>query len=101
MPRRTFRRIVITARGGAALMFAAKLTKNFKKNFFQKIFFSPSKTLSRRLSIKKSKNFFSGQISLEFFCASQISLFSIILKLAQIDRKMLSGDLDGFIKKIR
>ena len=39
MSRGTFWCIVITAEGGAALMFAAKLTKIFQKKFFQKKIF--------------------------------------------------------------
>ena len=39
--RATFWCIVRTAGGGAALMFAVKLAKNFEKFFFRKKFFSP------------------------------------------------------------
>ena len=41
MSRATFWCIVRTAGGGAALMFAVKLTKNFQKKFFKKNFFLP------------------------------------------------------------
>ena len=41
MSRETFWCIVITAGGGAALMFAVKVAKNFKKKFFKKKFFTP------------------------------------------------------------
>ena len=57
MSRGTFWSILITGGGGAALMFAVKLNKKFKK-IFSKKFVSALKTLSSRLSIKKSKKIF-------------------------------------------
>ena len=53
MSRGTFWCILITAGGGAALMFAVKLTKFFqKKNFFKKKIFSQKKGAKRPRKIK-------------------------------------------------
>ena len=58
MSRGTFLRIMITAWGGAALMFAVKLTKNFKKKIFQKFFFTLKNTFKSSHHMKVKKNFF-------------------------------------------
>ena len=44
MSRGNFGSIVITAGSDAALMFAAKLTKNFKKKIFKKFFLALKNT---------------------------------------------------------
>ena len=67
MSRGTFWSILITGGGGAALMFAVKLNKKFKKKIFSKKFVFALKTLSSRLSIKKSKkNFFRVKTAFRF-----------------------------------
>ena len=67
MSRGTFWSILMTGGRGAAMMFAVKLNKKFKKNFSKKIVFA-LKTLSSRLSIKKSKKkFFWVKSALSFF----------------------------------
>ena len=101
MSRGTFWSILITGGGGAALMFAVKLNKKFKKNFFKKICFRFKNTFKSSQHKKVKKKFFSGQNGLPFFGPHRSAFFSIILRLAPVDRKMLSGDLDGFIEKIR
>ena len=62
MSRKTFWCIVVTAGGGAALMFAVKLAENFKnfeKFFFsKKFFFALKNTLKSSQHQKVEKNFF-------------------------------------------
>ena len=69
MSRGTFSGIVITAGGGAALMFAVKLTKNFQKNFIRKIFFALKNTFMSSQHKKVEKKFFLGQIGLQIFAS--------------------------------
>ena len=101
MSRGTFWSILITGGGGAALMFAVKLNKKFKKNFFKKIFFRFKNTFKSSQHKKVKKKFFLGQIGLQFFAPHRSAFFSINLRLAPDDRKMLRGHLDSFIEKIR
>ena len=58
MSRATFWCIVRTAWGGAALMFAVKLTKNFQKKFFKKFFFALKNTFMSSQHKKVEKIFF-------------------------------------------
>ena len=49
---------------------------------------------------KIKKNFFLSKIGLQFFASHRSAFFSLISRLASVDRKMLSGDLDDFIENI-
>ena len=69
MSRATFWCIVRTAGGGAALMFAVKLTKNFQKKFFKKFFFALKNTFMSSQHKKVEKKFFLGQIGLQIFAS--------------------------------
>ena len=71
----TFWSILITGGGGAALMFAVKLNKKFKKKFFKKICFRFKNTF-KSSQHKKVKKIFLGSNRPSVFCVSQISLFS-------------------------
>ena len=72
--------IVITAGGGAALMFAVKVTKNFKKKFSKKFFFALKNIFKSFQHRKVKKNCGSNRPS--DFCASQISLFCYNLEMS-------------------
>jgi len=72
MSRATFWCIVVTAGGGAALMFAVKLAENFKnfEHFFsKKIFFRLEKQFKVVSALKSRKKFFLGQIGLQVFAS--------------------------------
>ena len=93
MSRGTFCSIVITAGAGTALK-SKKISKNFKKIFVLKKY-------SQVVSVWKSQKIvFLGEIGLQFFASHRSAFFSIISRLAPVDRKILTGHLDGFIKKI-
>ena len=74
--------------------------KKFREKFFSKNFFCLKNTFKSSQHKKVKKKFFFGQIGLEFLAPHGSAFFAIILRWAPVDRKMLSGDLDGFIEKI-
>ena len=86
MSRKTFWCIVVTAGGGAALMFAVKLAENFKnfeKFFFsKKIFFRLEKHFKVVSALKSRKKIFFGSNRPSIFFASQISLFFYKLEIS-------------------
>ena len=77
MSRKTFWCIVVTAGGGAALMFAVKLAENFKnfeKFFFsKKIFFRLEKHFKVVSALKSRKKIFFGSNRPSGFCVLKIS----------------------------
>ena len=69
------------------------MKKKFE-NFCFIIFFRLEKH-SIFINIKSQKKKFSGQISLQFFAPHRSAFFSMILRLAPVDRKMLNGHSNG------
>ena len=66
MSRGTFWSILITGGGGAALMFAVKLNKKFKKKFFKKICFRFKNTFKSSQHKKVKKIFFRVKTAFRF-----------------------------------
>ena len=74
--------------------------RDLKKNQ-KKIFFSPRKALSNRLSIQKSKkNFFWVKSAFSFYRPTD-QCFVIQIWSAVFDREINGGDFDSFTVKIR
>ena len=82
MSRGTFWSILITGGGGAALMFAVKLNKKFKKKFFKKICFRFKNTFKSSQHKKVKKKFFFGSKRPSVFWTSQISFFFYNLEIS-------------------
>ena len=82
--------------------FQKKISSKFqKKFFFKKIFLSPWKTLSSRLSLKKSKKkFFFGQIGLDFFAYHDQLVDRTVLRVVPIERKSIFAYLRFHQKNI-